>query len=90
MRLPSYFYWTAQSQRTLAKRPQDRPPGDREQPGEGREGSGQGAGREQPSQRNGAGPGDHQSRGRMFQHVETLMGSYSMVGHVQKCKKLIL
>ena len=43
MRLPSYFYWTAQSQRTLAKRPQDRPPGDREQPGEGRGGSGQAA-----------------------------------------------
>lgn len=62
MRLPSYFYWTAQSQRTWAKPPRDSHSGDREQPSEGREGSGQGAGREQPSQRNGAGPGPPKPR----------------------------
>ena len=90
MRFLSYFYWTAKSQRTWAKLPQDSHSGDREQPSEGGEGSGQGGGGEQPRQRNAGGPGGHQRRGRMFQHVQTLMGSYSMVGHVQKCKKLSL
>lgn len=63
MRLLSYFYWTAKSQRTWAKLPQDSHSGDREQPSEGGEGSGQGGGENSPGRGTRVGQGATKDEG---------------------------